>query len=379
MREALKKVQPTEFEDLVALVALYRPGAMDQIPAYARGKRNPESITFIDDRLRPITQADQGRDPVPGAVDADRQDARGLQRSAGGRPAQGDRQEEPRGDGQAQADVRRGLPRLGHRARRDRVAVGDEREVGRLLLQQVPRGLLRADRLPDGVAEGELPGRVHGRADLVGDGHQGQGAVLRQPGGEHGDRDPAAGREPVRPRVRRRRGQHPLRPGCRQGRRLRGGRGDQGGARRGRPVHVAVGVLRAGRRPRGQQEGDRGADQVRRVRLDRRDPRAGCSRCSSRPRPPARRRSSTRRSARARSSTSAASAPARTPRRRRSQARPTRRSRSRSSTARSCWRSRRSRSASSSPSTRSSACATRCASRATRCAPRCPSGATASG
>ena len=60
MREALKKVQPTEFEDLVALVALYRPGAMDQIPTYARGKRNPESIGFIDDRLRPITESTKG-------------------------------------------------------------------------------------------------------------------------------------------------------------------------------------------------------------------------------------------------------------------------------------------------------------------------------
>ncbi|MDP9378429.1 MAG: DNA polymerase III subunit alpha [Actinomycetota bacterium] len=60
MREALKRVQPTEFEDLVALVALYRPGAMDQIPTYARGKRNPESIAFIDDRLRSITEATKG-------------------------------------------------------------------------------------------------------------------------------------------------------------------------------------------------------------------------------------------------------------------------------------------------------------------------------
>src|ERR671912_2686765 len=60
MREALKKVQPSEFEDLVALVALYRPGAMDQIPSYARGKRNPESIAFIDDRLRPITESTKG-------------------------------------------------------------------------------------------------------------------------------------------------------------------------------------------------------------------------------------------------------------------------------------------------------------------------------
>jgi DNA polymerase-3 subunit alpha len=60
MREALKKVQPDEFEDLVALNALYRPGAMDQIPIYARGKRNPESISYLDDRLRPITEATKG-------------------------------------------------------------------------------------------------------------------------------------------------------------------------------------------------------------------------------------------------------------------------------------------------------------------------------
>ncbi len=60
MREALKKVEPTEFDDLVALVALYRPGAMDQIPAYARGKRNPESITFLDERLRSIIESTKG-------------------------------------------------------------------------------------------------------------------------------------------------------------------------------------------------------------------------------------------------------------------------------------------------------------------------------
>ena len=60
MREALKKVGPDEFEDLVALNALYRPGAMDQIPTYARGKRNPDTITYVDDRLRPITQPTKG-------------------------------------------------------------------------------------------------------------------------------------------------------------------------------------------------------------------------------------------------------------------------------------------------------------------------------
>jgi DNA polymerase III subunit alpha len=60
MREALKKVRPDEFNDLVALNALYRPGAMDQIPVYARGKRNPEVISYPDERLRPILESSKG-------------------------------------------------------------------------------------------------------------------------------------------------------------------------------------------------------------------------------------------------------------------------------------------------------------------------------
>ena len=60
MREALKKVRPTEFADLVALGALYRPGAMDSIPTYARGKRDPETISYPDERLRPILEDTKG-------------------------------------------------------------------------------------------------------------------------------------------------------------------------------------------------------------------------------------------------------------------------------------------------------------------------------
>ncbi len=60
MQKALRNVRPTEFDDLVALNALYRPGAMDQIPTYARGKRQPETIEFADERLRPITETTKG-------------------------------------------------------------------------------------------------------------------------------------------------------------------------------------------------------------------------------------------------------------------------------------------------------------------------------
>jgi DNA polymerase-3 subunit alpha len=55
MREALRQVKPTEFEDLIALVALYRPGPMQYIPVYARRKNGQEPVSFIDSRLKPIT------------------------------------------------------------------------------------------------------------------------------------------------------------------------------------------------------------------------------------------------------------------------------------------------------------------------------------
>jgi DNA polymerase-3 subunit alpha len=60
MREALKKVRPDEFNDLIALGALYRPGAMDQIPVYAKGKRNPDAIAYPDERLAPILESSKG-------------------------------------------------------------------------------------------------------------------------------------------------------------------------------------------------------------------------------------------------------------------------------------------------------------------------------
>ena len=54
MREALREVRPTEFDDLIALVALYRPGPMAIIPIYARRKNGLAPVTYEDPRLEPI-------------------------------------------------------------------------------------------------------------------------------------------------------------------------------------------------------------------------------------------------------------------------------------------------------------------------------------
>jgi len=55
MREALRQVKPTVFEDLIALVALYRPGPMSYIPTYGARKAGREQVTFPDKRLKAIT------------------------------------------------------------------------------------------------------------------------------------------------------------------------------------------------------------------------------------------------------------------------------------------------------------------------------------
>ncbi|HEY3532008.1 MAG TPA: DNA polymerase III subunit alpha, partial [Casimicrobiaceae bacterium] len=54
MREALRQVKPTVFEDLIALNALYRPGPMAYIPNYGNRKNGKEAVTYADKRLEPI-------------------------------------------------------------------------------------------------------------------------------------------------------------------------------------------------------------------------------------------------------------------------------------------------------------------------------------
>ena len=110
---------------------------------------------------------------LPGAVPRDREADRGLLAGRGGRPAQGDRQEDPRADGVPQGEVPRGLRADRDDARRREPALEGHGVVAGLLLREVARGLLRADRVPDGLAAREPPARVHGCADLVRDEHEG--------------------------------------------------------------------------------------------------------------------------------------------------------------------------------------------------------------
>ncbi len=60
MRRYLKSLSPTELEDIIAMVSLYRPGPMEFIDDYIKGKHGQKKITYLDKRLEPILSKTYG-------------------------------------------------------------------------------------------------------------------------------------------------------------------------------------------------------------------------------------------------------------------------------------------------------------------------------
>ncbi len=60
MRRALVDMRPDRFEDLIALVALYRPGPMANIPTYCARKLGREPVTYLHPKLEPILEPTYG-------------------------------------------------------------------------------------------------------------------------------------------------------------------------------------------------------------------------------------------------------------------------------------------------------------------------------
>ena len=60
MREVLRKLKPDRFEDIIAVVALYRPGPMSNIPSYIERKHGREKVEYLHDSLKPILHETYG-------------------------------------------------------------------------------------------------------------------------------------------------------------------------------------------------------------------------------------------------------------------------------------------------------------------------------
>jgi DNA polymerase-3 subunit alpha len=60
MRRYVKQLKPTEIEDIIALVALYRPGPMQHIPDYINGKHKRKEVKYMHPLLKPILETTYG-------------------------------------------------------------------------------------------------------------------------------------------------------------------------------------------------------------------------------------------------------------------------------------------------------------------------------
>ena len=60
MRNLLRKMKPNCFEDIIAALALFRPGPKDQINVYLEGRKNPSSVVYPSKELEPILKETYG-------------------------------------------------------------------------------------------------------------------------------------------------------------------------------------------------------------------------------------------------------------------------------------------------------------------------------
>jgi DNA polymerase-3 subunit alpha len=60
MKRYLKQLKPTEFEDIVAMGALYRPGPMEWIPNYIKGKHEPDKVSYLHPSFKDVLHLTYG-------------------------------------------------------------------------------------------------------------------------------------------------------------------------------------------------------------------------------------------------------------------------------------------------------------------------------
>ena len=275
MKKLLKKLQPDRFEDIIAVLALYRPGPLGSgmVDDFILRKKGQQRIDYFHPDLKGTLEPTYGVIVYQEQVMQIAQTIGGytlggadlLRRAMGKKKAEEMAQQ--RGifvDGRAEE---------GLRDRPGEQAVRPDGDVRRVRLQQVAHRRLRGRHLPDGVAQGALSGRVLRRDAVVRHGRHRQGAAVRdRREGQQGRRSPAR-HQRVGAALRAGLGSRdPLRTG-----RGEGERRERGRLRRADPTAGALPrplrLLRAHRPKGGEPAGRRGAGACRRVRFHRFRPR----------------------------------------------------------------------------------------------------------
>ena len=106
MKSFMKELKPQSLEDIIAGISLYRPGPMDFIPKYIKGKNNVDSITYDCPQLKAHPGAYLRLYRLSGAGDADRAGSGGLYPGPERPGAPGHVQEKGRCDAERAAELR---------------------------------------------------------------------------------------------------------------------------------------------------------------------------------------------------------------------------------------------------------------------------------
>ena len=167
MRRYVKELRPTSVLDLAAMVALFRPGPMDNIPAYIRRKHGQEQVSYLHPLLEPYLKKTYGifvyQEDIMAAAIA----LGGFTGPEADTLGYAIRKKKSRRAARAEGQFVRARRRARRTAADDRRGLQGVRAVRALRLQQGARHLLRPHRLPDRVSQGELHGRVHGQSVLT--------------------------------------------------------------------------------------------------------------------------------------------------------------------------------------------------------------------
>ena len=146
MKRVCAELQPSRFEDIVALVALYRPGPMDWIPQYIANKHGRSTPQLPAPEARADSRRDLRNRRLSRTGDADGARHCGLHDERSRRAAQGHGEEAEGEDSVLSREVRLRSDRyVGHRSRARRADIPFRRALRRLRLQQIARGGVRMD------------------------------------------------------------------------------------------------------------------------------------------------------------------------------------------------------------------------------------------
>ena len=219
MRALLRSMRPDNFEDISAVGALYRPGPMgaNSHNEYADRKNGRKPVVPIHPELaEPLAEI---LGDTYGLIVYQEQVMAIAQKVAGYSLGQADilrramgKKKKAELDAQFEGFAGRHAGERGYSRPPINDAVGHPAAVLRLRVQQGALGGVRAGVVLDGLPQGELPGRVHGRAADLGQGRQGQDGRLPGRVPADGHQGAAAVRELLRRELHPDRHRHPLRP-----------------------------------------------------------------------------------------------------------------------------------------------------------------------